>query len=221
MRHAQASILIAALGVSVAALMLAVAESAPTSPEAARLESYTAADGTSYFALRVAPNVAVPAATAHDVVVLFDTSATQIDEYRTRGLAALSALLGGLAPTDRVQLLAVDVNAIPMTPGFVAAGSAEISAAVAKLQRRVPLGASDMDEALSAAAAAFNGVPVNPRAAVYIGKGTSMANVLATARFDQLVGNLADNRIAVSSLAIGPRLDMPLLGALAGRTGGK
>ena len=48
-----------------------------------------------------------------------------------------------------------------------------------------------------------------------------MANVLATARFDQLVDNLTDNRIAFSSLAIGPRLDMPLLNALAGRTGGK
>jgi hypothetical protein len=206
---------------SVAALMLAVAESAPTSPEAARLDSYTAADGTNYFALCVTPNVAVPAAPAHDVVVLFDTSATQIDEYRARGLAALSTLLAGLAPNDRVQLLAVDNNAIPMTPGFVAAGSAEMNAAVAKLQGRVPLGASDMDKSLSAAAAAFSGAPVNPRAAVYIGKGTSLANLLAPARFDQLVGTLADGRIAVSSLAIGPRLDMPLLGALAGRTGGK
>ena len=206
---------------SVAALLLTVAQSAPTSPEAARLDSYTATDGTNYFALCVAPNVAVPAAPAHDVVVLFDTSATQIDEYRVRGLAALSTLLAGLAPTDRVQLLAVDVNAIPMTSGFVAAGSAEMNAAVAKLQGRVPLGASDMDKALSAATAAFSGAPVNPRAAVYIGKGTSMANILATARFDQLVGALTDNRIAVSSLAIGPRLDMPLLGALAGRTGGK
>ncbi len=147
---------------SLAALMLAIAESAPTSPEAARLDSFTAADGTNFFALCVAPNVAVPAAPAHDVVVLFDTSATQIDEYRTRGLAALSALLAGLAPTDRVQLLAVDVNAIPMTSGFVAAGSAEMNAAVAKLQRRVPLGASDMDKALSAATAAFGGAPVNP-----------------------------------------------------------
>ena len=92
---------------------------------------------------------------------------------------------------------------------------------MAKLQSRVPLGASDMDKALSAAAAAFQGAAANPRAAVYIGKGTSLANILATARFDQLVGALADNHIPVSSLAIGPRLDMPLLSALAGRTGGK
>jgi hypothetical protein len=205
----------------VTALLLAVAQSAPTSPEAARMECYTAADGTNYFALGVAPNVAVPAAAAHDVVVLFDTSATQIDEYRTRSLAALSALLGGLAPTDRVQLLAVDINAIPMTPGFVAAGSAQLTAAVAKLQGRVPLGASDMDKTLSAAVAAFTGAPTNPRAAVYIGKGTSLANLLATARFDQLVGALSDSHVAVSSLAIGPRLDMQLLSALAGRTGGK
>ena len=205
---------------SVAALMLAVARVRRRAPRQL-VWTVSPPHGTNYFALCVAPNVAVPAAPAHDVVVLFDTSATQIDEYRTRGLAALSTLFAGLTPTDRVQLLAVDVNAIPMTPGFVAAGSAEMSAAVAKLQRRVPLGASDMDKALSAAAAAFSGAPVNPRAAVYIGKGTSLANLLATARFDQLVGTLTDNRIAVSSLAIGPRLDMPLLGALAGRTGGR
>ena len=47
-------------------------------------------------ALCVAPNVPVSAATAHDVVVLFDTSATQVNEYRARGLTALTALLGGL-----------------------------------------------------------------------------------------------------------------------------
>ena len=111
---------------SVAALMLAIAQSAPTSPEAARLDSYTAADGTNYFALRLEPKVAVPVAPAHDVVVLFDTSATQIDEYRTCGLAALSTLLSGLTPADRVQLLAVDVNAIPLTAGFVPAGSARV-----------------------------------------------------------------------------------------------
>src|SRR5438552_3817913 len=70
--------------------------------EAARCDTYTAADGMTYFAISLPP-VAAPAAPTHDVVVLFDTSAGQAGASRTRGLEILTALLQTLGDKDRVQ----------------------------------------------------------------------------------------------------------------------
>jgi hypothetical protein len=47
-----------------------------------------------------------------DVLVLMDTSASQVGLYRQDSLAALEALLSGLSDQDRVRLVAVDVNAV-------------------------------------------------------------------------------------------------------------
>jgi hypothetical protein len=88
--------------------------------DAAQLDRFTHPDGADYFALSLKPTAAVPTAVAYDVVVLMDTSASQTGPYRTKALAALDALLAGLGPKDQVKLIAVDLNAIPMTEVFVA-----------------------------------------------------------------------------------------------------
>ncbi|MFH1922447.1 MAG: hypothetical protein ABIP48_21510, partial [Planctomycetota bacterium] len=194
---------------------------AEPSPEAARLDGFTHTDGANYFALSLKPAQTAPAPGPRDVVVLYDSSASQTGQFRTQGLSALMALLGELSPEDRIQLVAVDVNAIGMTESFVAPGSPEMAAALEKLEAREPLGATDIEKAVNAAVARFAGEGANPRAVVYIGDGMSTANLLGTETFEQLVGSLVDNRIAVTSYAVGPRLDVQVLGALAATTGGQ
>ena len=117
------------------------------------------------------------------MVVLFDTSASQAGEFRTEALKTLKDALANLAAGDRVQLLAVDLNAIPLTKAFAAPNSPEMADALKKLEARVPLGSTDMQTALSAAADSFSGDAKNSRAVVYIGDGMSTANLLGTARF--------------------------------------
>ena len=208
-------------------LAMAVASSAtPASGaeaglEAARLDSFAHTDGTNYFALSFQPAEPVAPADAHDVVVLFDTSATQTGDYRAEALATLNSLLSALSDKDRVQLVAVDVNAIGMTKDFVAPESPEMADAIMKLERRVPLGATDMEKALRAAAARYAEGGANARAVVYIGDGMSTTNLLGTRSFEQLVASLVDSQIAVSSYAVGPRCDVQVLGALAANTGGQ
>src|SRR5436190_8276199 len=70
-----------------------------------------------YYALSVKPDAAAlpHKADAHDIVVVFDTSAKQNGEFRARGLATLRAFLDRLNPTDRVCLLAADTSVAPMT----------------------------------------------------------------------------------------------------------
>ena len=80
------------------------------------------------------PPVAAPASESHDLVVLFDTSASQTGVYREEALDALGGFLNASGKNDRVQLVAIDLNAIPLTEGFVAPRGAAIDAAVAKLR---------------------------------------------------------------------------------------
>ena len=141
-------------------------------------------------------------------------------EYRAKAFEALRGFLAGLGAGDRVHLVAVDLNAIPLTKTFVAPDSKEMITALKELDARVPLGATDMEKAIGAVLGSFAGAPKNLRAAVYIGDGRSTANLLGTETFERLATQLADARIPVSSYAVGIRLDPQLLGALAVQSGG-
>ena len=73
-------------------------------------------------------------------------------EYRAKSLATLSGFMSQLGPQDRVRLFAVDVKAVPLTTQFTSPQGAEVKAALAKLDAREPLGTTDLDAALNAAA---------------------------------------------------------------------
>ncbi len=213
----------------------------PIDAEKAHLDSYVKPDGTGYFALSLTPSITVAEPEGRDVVVLFDTSASQAGPFREKGLAVLEELLRDLPVGDRVQLFAVDLDSVPMTKGFAGPQSEEMRTAVAALQQRVPLGSTDLPVALETVVRAFGGGSSDSGsgngvnggntstsgdegrrslAAVYIGDGMSVANLLDVQEFRKLLGELAVKRIAVSSMAVGPRLDANLLAALANQTGG-
>jgi hypothetical protein len=205
--------------VAAIALLGALTATAADPSASAQLDRYTHPDGSDYFALSLKPGVAVPAAEGRDVLVLFDTSASQTGDYRATALRVLRDVVAGLGPNDRVQLTAVDMNAVPLSKGFVPANSPDLAAAIGRLEGRTPLGASDMDKALSAAADSF-GEAKGGRAVVYVGKGTSRANLITPQRFEELTKQLVEKRVPVSSYVIGPQPDRQLLGALAAQTGG-
>jgi hypothetical protein len=184
-----------------------------------RLATYEKAPGETYFALSILPKVAADAGQKNDVVILFDTSASQAGAVRSDALAALAALLKGLGPSDRVKLMAVDVNTAALTEGFVAADSPELRAGLAKLQQRTPLGATDLDGGLRAAAASLADTS-GAKTAIYLGDGLSKANVLDDETFGKLTGDLVSARVTVSSLAIGHDRNVQVLAALANHTGG-
>ena len=116
--------------------------------------------------------------------------------------------------------MAVDLNAVGLTKGFVAPNGKEVADALAALDARVPLGATDMEKALTTAAGSFSGEAKNARAIVYIGDGGSRANLLGTDTFAKLTQKLAELRIPVTSYVVGARVDRLLPGALAVQTGG-
>ena len=215
-----------ALAVLVSPLMaLTLAAAAVAAPPAgdassAQLSTYDSPAGDTYFALSLPPLPKPQEAFDHDVVVLFDTSASQTGAYRDDALTALKTLLGQLGKSDRVKLMAVDLDAVPMTKDFVAPDSQEMKDGLAKLEGRAPLGSTDMRNAMKGAADGFAGAPTRPRSVIYIGDGMSQANVMQTNQFGETVKDLVEKRVSVSSFAIGPGRDLYLLAALANHTGG-
>ena len=121
---------------------------------------------------------------------------------------------------DRVQLMAVDLNATSLTKTFVDPKSKEMADALAKLNARVPLGATDMKKAMTVAAGSFAADVKNPRTVLYIGDGRSTAKFLDPRESADLIKKLVDNRISIDSYLIGLRPDLQIANVLAGQTGG-
>ncbi|MBI3466069.1 MAG: VWA domain-containing protein, partial [Planctomycetes bacterium] len=213
---APACVLLAAIGVAV---LVSSAPGAKPESQTARLDTFVRPDGESFFALSLTPDVDIPAAAAHDVAVLFDTSASQTGVIREKAMQVLNALLAGLGPTDRVNLMAVDVNTTPLTSGFVSPSDEAMKQALAELEQRVPLGSTDMASALSAAAESF-GEANNPRVMIYIGDGVSVGGMLSAEQASALVSGLVEKQVPVTGYAIGPRVDNLLLASVANHTGG-
>ena len=186
----------------------------------ARMDTYIQPDGTGYFALIFPAETDLPRTAGHDIVVLFDTSASQIGEARTRGLKTLRTMLSLFQSPDRVYPMAVDLGVVPLTAGFVSPDSTELRAGLDRLVRRVPLGATDFPLALERAAAAFSPDDPNTKAVVYIGDGVSAAQLFTPPVFAKLTDQLVAAQIPVFSYGIGPRVDGQLLAALANYTGG-
>lgn len=202
-----------------ATTLASLAASAADSPRS-RLVTFDTATGETYFAISLMPGIEPVSDRTVDVVVIFDTSASQTGRYRDDGLIALKTMLESLNEGCRVKLMAADVRAVSLTEGFVEPTGAEMVQAVAKLQRRAPLGSTDMNAALRGALDCFPDGENSLRSIVFIGDGLSRANILQADEFRKLIADLVKNRVSVSSFTIGPQRDVHLLAALANHTGG-
>ena len=191
---------------------------APVKAEAARVIQYQAESGENYQAVLLAPTRASVGETAHDHVVLFDTSASQTGEHRRQALSVLDGFVDSLGRRDRVRLIAIDVRPNELTTGFTAAGSDDLIAARKRLSRRAPLGATDLKAALNAALEATHGS--HSSSVVYIGDGVSGSRLIQTREMQETVNQFRKAQVPVTSFAVGPRTDMRLLGVLANWTGG-
>jgi hypothetical protein len=100
----------------------------------AELKTYQREDGQTFFALSLAPPDSAATSDPCDVVILFDTSASQSGAYRETALAAVDACIAKLRPEDRVQIIAADLEARPITEKFLAANSKELRTAIESLR---------------------------------------------------------------------------------------
>jgi len=212
------SLALTVAGGIVASAFAAERVESPTSATSSVI-SYTAPSGESYFALSLKPGALESGRSiAHDHVLLVDTSASQMGEHRTQALRVAEAFVASLDPADRVLLMAVDVQAKALTEGFVSSRSEALETAFGQLKRRIPLGATNLEPALTLALDSFEGD--RPRSIVYIGDGMSTARLIQSPNMRALITALREDRVPVHSYAVGPNTDLMLLGVLAQHTGG-
>ncbi|WP_161603405.1 hypothetical protein [Blastopirellula marina] len=201
------------------AILLGSSVAGQVMAEEAKLATYEATGGQTYFAMSISPGEKLKAVPG-EVVVIVDTSASQTGIYREDSLNTLKALLASLSPQTRVKVMGGDLHAVAMNDGFVAPTGPEADAALAKLAKRAPLGSTDLPTMLSEAASQFQNGLDTPRSIVYLGDGASRARSLEDAELKNLVGALTKARASVDAFAIGPERDIQLLAVLANQTGG-
>jgi len=155
---------------------------------------------------------------ASDVVLLFDTSASQVGPFRAHGEEVLHGVLAQGRLGDRYALAAVDVTLSPLTEGFVELADNAAQEALLALSERTPLGMTDMAGVLAQAAEFFEESP-RPRTIVYIGDGPGVAGIEPHV-LDRVIGLLESRKIAFSAVGIGPQVNWPCLAAIASATGG-
>ncbi|MCA9264901.1 MAG: hypothetical protein KDA60_13670, partial [Planctomycetales bacterium] len=211
------SLMSAVVAVGLLGSTIWAADGTPTS----RLATYDKPTGESFFVLSVVPNQTLPVAPAHDMVLLFDTSASQTGVYRDAAMQAAESLVASLDDLDQVQLSAVDLELVALTPALASAHGPAMEQGMELLRKRLPLGSTDMIQGLLEASTQFGDDQKRPRHIVYVGDGISRANLMETKEFRQLIDVLVDRRISVSSYAVGPQCDIAMLTALANQTGGQ
>ena len=176
-----------------------------------------------HFALSLLPshNGTYPRPEGLEVAILFDTSASQTGEIRRDALEVLDELAKTLPENCSVSLLACDLDTVRMSEGLVGARSDAFKAAVNQLKKRIPLGATNLSKALKTANAQFTkDAPATQKTIIYIGDGVNRSHLLNSVEHQQLVKEMVESRVSITSLATGPFVDVPTLAAFANHTGG-
>ncbi len=176
--------------------------------------------GETHFALSLKPQISIETERASNVVVYIDTSASQSGEFKRDSIATLKHIIKNLNADDLIQIVAVDLDPVPMTKGFVSPDSEDLNTALGNLSERVPLGSTDMEAMLVSASKAFPKETQRNNNVIYIGDGVSRGSLLHSEIFGELISGLTKNKISVSSFAIGPARNNEIMAALANNTGG-
>ena len=158
------------------------------------------------------------------MVVVVDTSASQSGEFRQDSLIAAEQVLAGMRAKDRVQVFAADVDANALTSHFGAVNEDQTEAVMNQLGARLPLGNTNLISVLETADKVFKEAGAQTgrgRSLVYIGDATSIESAGDQARFAKLIDSLRAQHVAVHSIAVGPTIDVAMMGVLANQTGGQ
>ncbi len=105
-------------------------------------------------------------------------------------------------------MIACDLDAADLSNGLQAAGSEnqeQWTDAFAKLNKRLPLGTTDLSNALRKSLEVLGGPDGT---IVYIGDGVIRSNILTSSDVRTLVDKLVSSRTSVTSVAIGPVLNV-------------
>ena len=180
------------------------------------VRTYDAPSGDAYASVSIRQESTGEQRPSVNHVLLVDTSASQVGEHRQMSLDTVGGFLAALPSSDRVSLVAYDVEPVALTAGLVSRSDAE--QALDRLRLRFPAGSSDLLAALNEAQRQLS--EVQHGSVLVIGDGMSVAHLLQVDELRQLASSLRDHRVPVHAFAVGSNRDLQLLGILGQETGG-
>ncbi len=119
------------------AVLFTALHSSTSIAEQSRLATYDH-QGETYFALSLQSPLQDDTGVT-DVVLLFDTSASQTAQYREDALNSLESMLAQFNDNQNIRLYALDLEAVPMGSEFAKANSDEMRSGMARLRSRIRL----------------------------------------------------------------------------------
>ncbi len=187
--------------------------------DASRLATYRSGESTS-FALSLELNQSPQQKRPNDVAIFVDTSASQAGLFQEDSIKALRLLVDQLGDNDRLRIYAVDLDVVPLTNDFVTPGDSQVNDAINALAARAPLGSTDMEKLTVSLPSVFENRAGANHSVIYIGDGVSRGGVISSTSMNDILIDLIQNQISVSSYAIGPERNVEWLAVLANHTGG-
>ncbi len=157
------------------------------------------------------PGEGASAAPIESAVILFDTSASLALDF-DRALAALRAVVGGLAPATPLRVAAFDQDVALVFEGQ--AGRFD-DASIARLRARGALGASDVGAALAWAGATARRVGGQRHRVIVVSDGVATAGGHTAEALSAAARRLADDGVErIDAVAVGGIRDQTLLASM-------
>jgi hypothetical protein len=179
--------------------------------------SYTAVDGSKYFAAQLAAKNISTERRQREIVILVDTSAGQAQGGLAVAKLLAPALVNAAGADDRIQLWTVNNEIKKLVRDFTA--KEQFGDAVKALNDEYPAGASNLKKALRDAAGAFV-KPNIQRVVLFLGDGRSILDPITASDRNDLCAELVKKEIAFFPIPLGHRPDPDNLHGLAVGTGG-
>jgi hypothetical protein len=184
---------------------------------------YTALNGEHYFGLQVKPKLDPIASHGSDILVLVDTSASQVGLPLRLARELADQIVAQAGVKDRIAVWTVNTPAATheLTRGFKAARSMEVHQALTALREEIPLGNTDLKNGLERAIKLFEAEERDgPQAILFLGDGFSTYNPISSSDRARLCDRMVASKVAFYPVPLGPMLDSANLHGFATGTGG-
>jgi hypothetical protein len=184
--------------------------------------TYRTREGDLLVALQVQPKLETGPAQPCDYLLLVDTSASQVGLPLANACILTDELIKAAGANDRVSIWTANIPDATkeLTRGFQSPTSEKVKEAFNDLKWQVPLGDTDLPNAIEKATKAFQVDPARRRVLVFMGDGMSIHNPVTAELRTRLCDEMVKNEIAFYSVPLGPRLDPQNLHGFASGTGG-
>jgi len=186
--------------------------------------TFKAADGESYFAMQLRPALGTVAALPRDIIVVIDTSASQVGLPLQCSRLITEQLAKQASPKDRIAIWTVNTpeENKQLTPGLTPPGDSKIKDALGQLERVIyAAGATDLKDGMKKILSSVSTSDDRRTVIVYLGDGESVLNPLSEADRIRVSNDLVDRKVSFIPVPLGVRLNSKTIHGLTHATGGE